>query len=225
MKKALMIMAMVGVIGMAGVANAAGTNLQDGTATVYAASYDAGGGSEVKASYTVNGPPLDDGDVNTGDYAALGVNNAAIVMWDNPVHTVANVNQIVFYGHVFGNGGWFGEAPDLASIVAPTVQYTTDGGTTWLNATGQTDDYVAVVDAVHPADGVYGPATFDFDALGAVDGVRLYGRAAGQAAWNGQGFVRVQEIEVYAAAGAPIPEPAGLGLIGLALLAVRRRRS
>jgi len=214
------IVAMVAVIAMAGVANAAGTDLtQDPSAHVYHAGYDAGG-SQVGTlgEYAV----FNDGDVNTGDYHTLEANNAAIVMWDSPV---ANVNQIVFYGHVFSNGGWFGEAPDLASIVAPTVEYTTDGGTTWLAAASVTDDYVAVVDAVHPADGVYGPTTFDFDALGAVDGVRLYGRAAGQAAWGGKGFVRLQEIEVYAAAGEPIPEPAGLGLMGIALLAVRRKRS
>jgi len=103
MKNLLMIMAMVGVIAMAGVANAAGTDLtQDPSAHVYAAGYDAGG-SQVGTlgEYAV----FNDGDVNTGDYHTLEVNNAAIVMWDSPV---ANVNQIVFYGSVYGNGGWCG---------------------------------------------------------------------------------------------------------------------
>ena len=220
MKKLMMIVAMVAVIAMAGVANA--ENLaQDPTATVYHAGYDAGGGSETKGTY----PVFNDGDVATGDYWAVDPNNAAIVMWSSPV---ANVNQIVFHGSVWSNGGWWGTSGSLTDIIAPTVQYTTDAGTTWVPATGVTDDYVATVDPLVPFTGteglLYGPATFDFDALGAVDGVRLYGSSGGNV--GGEGWVRIHEIEVYAqASGGVIPEPAGLGLIGLALLAARRRRS
>jgi len=49
---------------------------------------------------------------------------------------------------------------------------------------------------------------------------------------RGDGFLRTYDagtdmgaVEVQPAAGAPIPEPAGLSLLGLALLSLRRRRS
>jgi len=43
-------------------------------------------------------------------------------------------------------------------------------------------------------------------------------------AWHSNGWAGLSEA-AFEEAGAPIPEPAGLGLIGLALLAVRKRRA
>ena len=222
MKKAMMIMAMVAVIAMAGVANAADL-AWDPTATVYGQGYDSGGNPIGGASI---GGILKDGDPATGLLPDVSYFTEYAVTWSSPV---ANVNQIVFHGKVFGNGGWFGIPGDPSTVIAPTVEYTTDAGTTWVSAPGQTDDYVAVVGAIPGgpnADQVlYGPCTFDFDALGPVDGVRLYGGSAYYHIPSGGGFVHLHEIEVYAAAAEVVPEPAGLGLIGLALLAVRRKRS
>lgn len=47
-----------------------------------------------------------------------------------------------------------------------------------------------------------------------------------QGAWHNLGWAGISEIAFSESTGAPpVPEPAGLGLIGLALLAVRKRRS
>jgi len=58
-----------------------------------------------------------------------------------------------------------------------------------------------------------------FDAIPGATGIALQ--------WNNTEFWKhwlVGEIEAYGAFEVPIPEPAGLGLLGVALLAVRRRR-
>lgn len=49
-----------------------------------------------------------------------------------------------------------------------------------------------------------------------IDGIRLF--------WYDSYETRITEVRINDGSAPPIPEPAGLGLIGLALLAVRRRR-
>jgi len=67
-----------------------------------------------------------------------------------------------------------------------------------------------------------GGAAFD----GSLADVRLYNRALSDGGVTVGQTAGGDIAELFALkSAAPVPEPAGLGLIGLALLAVRRRRS
>jgi hypothetical protein len=148
------------------------------------------------------------------------------------------VNSIVLYGRDFGDGGWFGVHSDgpagpvvdgnptlaASNLIAPTVQYTTNGGLTWVTDTAETDDYVtALTGAIANGGSPTNPATFTLTTpLTGVDGIRLIGQEGGYA--GDSGFLGADEIQVFAGA---VPEPSTWALMlgGLAMLAwaVRRR--
>jgi len=142
------------------------------------------------------------------------------------------VNSVVLYGRDFVDGGWFGTQatgpagptvdgnPTLAAsnLIAPTLQYTTDGGATWTTDTSETNDYVtALTGAIANGGSPTNPATFTLTtALTGIDGIRLIGQEGGYAGDNG--FLGADEIQVFAGA---VPEPSTWALIlgGVAMLA------
>lgn len=130
----------------------------------------------------------------------------------------SGVAEIQLYIKKFGDGGWFATGgtgandPTADSLsYAPTVQYSTDGGASWLVAANQSTDYDAAT--------AYAPATFAFDPLSGINAIRVIGDGWGPSGSDPTGFLGVTEIEVYA-----VPEPASLTLLALGAAAMWPRR-
>lgn len=151
------------------------------------------------------------------------------VMWSAPV---MNVTQLSVQHFLANDGGWFGPttvvaggAPlTAADLAAPTLQVTSDGGTTWVDV-ATTNDYVSQltgnVRGTGFPDGTTAEwATFDFAAQNGINGIRLVGNGAGNAGGDANGFIAVHEIAVEGV----IPEPGSLALLGLGGLLIARRR-
>jgi len=151
------------------------------------------------------------------------------------------INSVVFYGANFIDGGWFGVtehsadagAPNdgashltAAALIAPTLQYTTNGGATWITDTSVTNDYVAqFTGATAGGAAPTNPATFTLTVpLTGVNGIRLIGEDGGWASGGG-GFLGAHEIQVFAGA---VPEPSTWAMLfcgSALLLGVLRRRA
>jgi hypothetical protein len=144
------------------------------------------------------------------------------------------VNSVVFYGHNFVDGGWFGfngigplgaqdanHEPTLtaANLIVPTLQFTTDGGQTWVNDTLVTNDYISAFTGTEAANGApTNPATFTLTVpLTGIDGIRLIGEDGGTASGGG-GFLGADEFQVFAGAAVPEPSTWALMLGGVATL-------
>ncbi len=100
-------------------------------------------------------------------------------LWDQPRY----FDRLVYYGGtVFGNGGWF---------TSLKVQYTKDGGTTWIDIPG-----VATVPPYDFSDSGVGRKNFTrYDILIPTvkgNGIRIYGRPGGTSQ-----FTSIAELEVY----------------------------
>jgi hypothetical protein len=138
----------------------------------------------------------------------------------------------VLYGRDFGDGGWFGvhglnpqgagSTLTAANLIAPTLQYTTNGGLSWVTDTNVSNDYVTALTGAYAGGGApTNAATFNLSLpLTGVDGIRLIGSMGGP---TGDGFLGADEIEVLAG---PVPEPSTWVLLfgGVAILAVVIRR-
>jgi len=145
------------------------------------------------------------------------------------------VTSVVLYGRDFVDGGWFGNAgigPDgisgdqggtltAGALVVPTLQYTTDGGVTWITDSAVSNNYVTqMTGAVANSGAPTNPSTFTLTTpLSGIDGIRLIGPSGGTSS-----FIGADEIEVFAGA---VPEPSTwalmLGGAGLLAWLVRRR--
>jgi hypothetical protein len=146
------------------------------------------------------------------------------------------VTSVVLYGRDFIDGGWFGltgysadGAPGFdgsttlapGALVPPTLQYTTDGGVTWISDAAVTNDYVAQMTGATANGGApTNPATFTLTVpLTGIDGIRLIGPNGGAA-----GFLGADEIQVFAGT---VPEPSTyammLGSLGLLWFVLRRK--
>jgi len=129
---------------------------------------------------------------------------------------------------VFFDGGWFGPngiSPgaggfliDPDSLLEPTVQVTTDGGTTWTTV-GHTSNYLALYNN-HPLPRVaFAPPTsaeavFVLDPpQPGINGVRIIGDNGGIA--DGNGFLGVFELDVRESPPSPI---ANLAILGSGIL-------
>jgi hypothetical protein len=156
------------------------------------------------------------------------------------------INSVVFYGRNFGDGGWFGtnntgplgagSTLTAANLVVPTLQFTINGGTTWINDPyTATNNYVAQFTGAYAGGGAAtNPATFTLTHplttyLGQpIDGVRLIGSMGGYAGGAPGGFLGADEFQVFAGPlTAPEPTTWALMIGGLAVLGicVRRRRA
>ncbi|RKY05753.1 MAG: hypothetical protein DRP56_08645, partial [Planctomycetota bacterium] len=133
----------------------------------------------------------------------------------------SHINQINVTLATFGDGGWWGpnnSGPGVGNnltaiyLTAPKVQVTTDGGTTWTDITGITDDYVSQLTG-HGVGGGANPnpstapiATFSFASQNNINGIRLFGTGGGTSDASGTpGFLGVFEIAVIQIPG---PTPA-----------------
>jgi hypothetical protein len=111
----------------------------------------------------------------------------------------------------FLDGGWFGvsnsgpAAGGLLSpsyLIEPTVQASTDGGVTWTNL-ARTSDYLTALNG-HGIGGGTNPnptsvtASFTLtQPVSGINGLRILGQNGGTA--DGNGFIGVSELEIYAA--------------------------
>lgn len=143
------------------------------------------------------------------------------VMFDEPT---SDVDRFVLYHRTFGDGGWFADTIENTDfgLMEPKVQFTTDGGLTWQDISGVVSDYIDVMTGSVPtaAGTTSNPITFEFDSLGAIDGIRVFGNGGGTASG---GFIGVAELEVYQTViPTPAALPLGMMLLGMPLL--RRRR-
>ena len=121
-----------------------------------------------------------------------------------------------------GDGGWFG-TPGIAStaapdLVVPTLQTSSDGGTTWSDVP-TTNDYLSVMTgaAFGSPNPNYHTVSFDMAGQTGIDGIRLIGPNAGFATG---GFAGMSEFEVNTSV---IPEPASMTLLGLGIFGLFRR--
>ena len=119
-----------------------------------------------------------------------------------------DIGKIVTYSGWAGAGQYWYQYYD--------VDVSSDGGANFVPLVGAAVDFVAGAD--------FQRVTMDDDGGAAiatnVNAIRFN--------FFNHDKQMISEIDVYEAAGAPpvvVPEPAGLGLVGLALLAVRKRRS
>ena len=142
------------------------------------------------------------GDTTTISYAG--------VLWDEP--TVLQVEGLRLTLATFGDGGWFGVSgfnpgpgvPLIPSdLIEPTVQISTDGGTTW-STVAHTSDYLTVMNGhAIGGNGVPNPssAPSEFilnEPVSGITGIRIIGENGGMAGSDATGFLGVFELEVSA---------------------------
>jgi len=170
--------------------------------------------------------------IASGDYAGVVSqqywNNTGVVTdppANEPTQTRTNLldsagstNTLVTitYGNSVGNSTGQGNGPNslggqtgpIATMYAGGYRSNTDGGSTRVVISGMPGLY-----DVYVYDGPAGTIAY-------VSGTNYtkYALQSGTFTWDGNNIAAIQAVQV-------IPEPAGLGLIGLALLAVRKRRS
>lgn len=135
----------------------------------------------------VDDPTLENPDGGLNPFDFLGV------AWEKPRSGVAAIR---LYQRIFGDGGWFG---GLSSALAPKVQVTRDGGSTWTDVASVQSDYESIVSPSTQSGQIVGPITFTFPAQHAIDGIRIFGESGGKAGLDTSGFVSAAEFEVYEA--------------------------
>lgn len=132
----------------------------------------------------------------------------------------------------FFDGGWFGPngtgpgatgTLNSSHLSEPTLQISTDGGSTWLNTPHTSNYLTALPGTILPV--AFGPPTratatfFPSALLTGINGIRLIGSEGGTASG---GFLGVFELAIE---GAPVPEPSAvLMLVAGALVVAQRRR-
>jgi len=181
---------------------------------------DTDAGTQVYHSGTAGN--INDGNLSTSvdTYNDSGTETASFVgvLWSQPLSQ--SVTNLELTMATFFDGGWFGvnnlgpggsgflTANDY--LIEPTVQTSTDGGTTWTTV-ACTSDYITVVGAHQlPVDwgaptSVKANFTLTTPATG-INGIRIIGSEGGTASG---GFLGVFELAVQATASAE-PEPATL---------------
>lgn len=116
------------------------------------------------------------------------------------------VSSIRVQNYLANDGGWWGPTSVVSGgsplafsdLLAPQVQVTLDGGATWTNVLGATNNYAALytgrVRGTGFPNATSGPfATFSFAPQNGINGIRLIGEGAGPA--DGSGFVGINEFE------------------------------
>lgn len=150
------------------------------------------------------------------DYDFVGVSFAA---------SQDQVAAVKFWNIFFPDGGWFTHSTftdgDDTGSPGPKIQYSLDGGTTWIDVTGQVDDYAATINAANLPAFTSIETTFTFDAVDGVTDIRILGDGGRRFDPPDQnGFVGASEFEVFA-----VPTPGSAAVLALAgLVGIRRRR-
>ena len=144
--------------------------------------------------------------------------------------TTNEVTSLTANFWIYNNGGWFGTngsdpatdtTPLSAYLVEPTLEVTTNGGTSWT-VVADSSNYLTTLGSDYTGQAGGNPfstATVTFTPLSpiasGIDGIRLVGPS------GGDGFISVGEADVYAAA----PEPSTFAMLfgGLGLLVLVRR--
>lgn len=163
-----------------------------------------------------------DGASSGGNAATLAGTHSYVGITGLTIPAGEQITSVTLTGNNFPDGGWFGTNADLstANAVAPTVQVSSDGGTTWTTIAA-TEDYVNETNAVGVGGGAT-TSTFTFAGQTGVDSIRLIGtHGGGPAGADPNGFLGVRELVVDTTA---IPEPGSSALLGLAGLAMILRR-
>lgn len=201
------------------------------------------------------GPAVSAARLNDGVLGAPGVAALAVDSWNgNPAATGTfayvgitgftipageHITSLSLEINTFFDGGWFGPngvspaagtALTGANLIVPTIQVSSDGGTTWSTVASSVNDYLAVLTG-HTIGGGANPnptlatVTFQLDSgQTGVDGIRIIGsEGGGPAGADLGGFIAASELTVDTTV---IPEPSSLMLLGAmgALFAFRRRR-
>jgi len=139
----------------------------------------------------------------SGTFAYYGVTGLTIP--DGHEITNLTVNLITA-----NDGGWFGPnetgpgdngALDATHLTVPTIQVTTDTGTTWSNINSTTNTYNSALEGHivgQPGGPTYATVSFDLDTpQTAVDGIRLIGpEGGGPAGGDLGGFIGLAEFEI-----------------------------
>ncbi len=161
---------------------------------------------------------LTDGDFTVDSYDTTwgaGAGNDYIgVLLDSAKYNVAAIGVSL---KTFGDGGWF-------DLDAMKVQYTTDGGISWVDVTGlDLGRYPADLDyLINTANWAeVAPFLWTFDAVDGVNGIRVFG-APGGGLTDVDGFIGATELELFAL----IPEPSTVALLafGCLMLTCLRRK-
>ncbi|HEV7302356.1 MAG TPA: hypothetical protein VGN72_23660 [Tepidisphaeraceae bacterium] len=232
-------LAAAALLGSAGYGSAAvvdySTDLTDGAGVTGLVGHATVDNGTLGTLYTQNGNPASRVvDNSSSSYVTTHQNNDttfgydfAGVLFATPQNGVAAFR---LFHTTFSDGGWFANpglsdsgTGDVADI-HPRIQVTTNAGLTWTEVTGASDDYDTVVNSSNVPGGFGNQrpgATFTFDPVDGINGVRVIGDGRGPAGTDGTGFIGVNEVQVYAAA---VPEPAGMTLLALAGVTLLTRR-
>ncbi len=170
-------------------------------------------------------------DTWNGDQTHNGTAHASYagIIWGAPRTDL--VNSITLNSSSFFDGGWFGSngidpgasgTLNSTYLIAPVVQITLDGGTTWTTVPSTSNYLAAMTGVVLPV--AFGPPTASTSVftlttpVTGINGIRLIGSEGGSASG---GFIGLTEFAVEAS---PVPEPSAFLTAGAGLLIAGRRR-
>jgi hypothetical protein len=135
--------------------------------------------------------------------------------------------QVTF--RLFVDGGWFGVnntdpgndvALPAADLIAPAVQVTSDGGTTWTTVASQSNYVQQLTGALHDNSLNSNLVTFALNTpQSGIDGIRVIGESGGVAGGD-SGFVGFTQFDAYTGGEVSVPEPSTWAMFGIGAVAL-----